>query len=96
MLVAFAVIGLFAAVLRWTFGGRGASDPPAVGDPDDFGLLTPVAVVETDAEAQRLRARLADAGIRATSTLGADGRHRVLVFSSELERARNVGGLSAP
>jgi hypothetical protein len=94
MLVAFAMIGLFAAVLRWTFGGKGISDPPEPGKPDDFGLLTPVAVLETAAEAQRLRALLTDAGIRATRTLGADGRHRVLVFSSELERARKVGGLS--
>jgi hypothetical protein len=95
MLVAFALIGLFAVVLRWTFGGKQTMDPPEPGDPDDFGLLTPVAVVESATEAQRLRALLTDAGIRATRTLGADGRHRVLVFSSELERARNVGGLSA-
>jgi hypothetical protein len=94
MLVVFVVIGLLVAVLRWTFSGSGARNPsePA---PDDFGLLTPVAVLETAEEAQRIRALLTEAGIRATRTVGSDGRHRVLVFSAELDRARNVGGWSA-
>ena len=95
MLVVFVVVGLLVAALRWTFGGQTVRNPPEPGTPDDFGLLTPVAVVETAEEAQRLRALLTDAGIRATRTVGSDGRHRVLVFSAELDRARHVGGWSA-
>ena len=61
---------------------------------DDFGLLAAVAVVESAAEAQRIRTVLRAAGIRATTTVGRDGRHRVLVFQNELLRARRVGGWS--
>ncbi len=65
---------------------------PAVAQGDDFGLLAPVAVTDGPDEAELLKARLADAGIRATTTRGRDGRYRVLVFASELDRARRVGG----
>ena len=61
VLIAFAVIGLFAFVLRWAFRhdskdslGFGvldtATEAPS-GEPDDFGLLSTVAVVETQDEA---------------------------------------------
>jgi len=63
-------------------------------DSDDFGLLAPVAVVDTAEEAQRVQSRLAEAGIKATSSVGTGGRHRVLVFETELNRARRVGGWS--
>jgi hypothetical protein len=69
--------------------------PPAPSggeDADDFGLLAPVAVTDDADEAARLKARLAEAHIRATTTQGADGRYRVLVFATELDRARRVGG----
>src|SRR6185436_5495808 len=94
MLIAFGVIALLALLLRWTFAGSELPSPAEPGAPDDFGLLTPVAVVDTAEEAQRLRALLADAGIRATRSVGSDGRHRVLVFAAEAERARRVGGWS--
>jgi hypothetical protein len=61
---------------------------------EDFGLLTPVVTVETAAMADRVRARLRAAGIRATTSRGQDGRYRVLVFSSDLRRARRVEGSS--
>lgn len=64
-------------------------------DADDFGLLAPVAVVDTAEEAQRVQSMLAEAGIKATSSVGTGGRHRVLVFEAELNRARRVGGWSA-
>ena len=83
-----------------------ATDPPAVNTstngspaipsssagPDDYGLLSSVAAVDTAQEAARVRSLLADAGIRATTTVGVDGRHRVLVFNAELHRARRVAG----
>ena len=60
--------------------------------PEDYGLLASVAAVDTAEEAARVRSLLANAGIRATTTVGFDGRHRVLVFSAELHRARRVAG----
>jgi hypothetical protein len=94
-LIAFLMIGLLGFVLRWTFGRdkRMPLWPPT--DPEDFGLLAPVATVDTADEASRIKAMLAEAGIKATTSPGMDGRHRVLVFASELDRARRVGGWSA-
>src|SRR5262245_45277121 len=57
-----------------------SEDPaPATAPDDDFGLLSPVAVTDDPEVAARLKARLADARIRATTTRGRDGRYRVLV-----------------
>jgi hypothetical protein len=95
-LIAFLMIGLLGFILRWTFSrDQGTPAWPPSGDPEDFGLLTAVATVDTADEAARIRAMLADAGIKATTAAGADGRHRVLVFSAELDRARRVTGWSA-
>jgi hypothetical protein len=97
-LIAFLMIGLLGFVLRWTFArdkGMPMWPPAEPSDSDDFGLLAPVATVDTADEAARLRAMLAEAGIKATTTAAPAGRYRVLVFSSELDRARRVGGWSA-
>jgi hypothetical protein len=70
-----------------------ALTPPDVPlQPDDYGLLAIVAAVDSAQEAARVRVLLTEAGIRATTTVGADGKHRVLVFRSELHRARRVAG----
>ena len=97
-LIAFLMIGLLGFVLRWTFGRDKSMPvwpPTEPSDPDDFGLLAPVATVDTADEAVQVRAMLAEAGIKATTAAGPDGRHRVLVFASELDRARRVGGWSS-
>jgi hypothetical protein len=103
------MIGLFGLVLRWTFSrDRRATEPwpappPAAsatgsgsssGSSADFGLLAPVAVVDTADEAAQVRELLSAAGIRSTENVDEDGRHRVLVFSTELDRARRVSGWS--
>jgi hypothetical protein len=62
---------------------------------DDFGLLDVAAIVDTADTAEQIRAVLADAGIRATVAPAADGRVRVLVFETEVARARRVVGGSA-
>jgi hypothetical protein len=94
-LIAFLMIGLLGFILRWTFSrDQGAPAWPS-SDPEDFGLLAPVATVDTADEASRVKAMLAEAGIKATTSVSPDGRHRVLVFSTELDRARRVGGWSA-
>ena len=97
MLIAFAVIALLGLLLRWTFA-RSRSGPDAAWPTDDpdYGLLVPVAIVDTLGEALRMRSRLAEAGIKATTAYGADGRQRVLVFPAELPDARRVAGLTGP
>jgi hypothetical protein len=61
---------------------------------DDYGLLVPAATVDTDEQATRIRDLLSAAGIRATTSVGSDGRRRVLVFPRDLGRARRVAGSS--
>jgi cytoskeletal protein RodZ len=68
----------------------GPAHEPAVRE--DYGLLAPVARVATAEQADEMRAVLARDGIRATRARGADGRYRVLVFASELHRARRIAG----
>jgi hypothetical protein len=69
--------------------GHGQTAPP----PDeDYGLLRPALVAEDLTGAGAVRARLAEAGIRATLSTGLDGRTRVLVFAEELDRARRLVG----
>ena len=67
-----------------------AAVPPA----EDFGLLAPVAVVDTEDEAAQVRELLTAAGIRNTLNVTNSGRLRVLVFTAELDRARRVSGWS--
>ncbi len=87
--VAFAVVGLLALLLRWTFR-RGTSlvaPRPKAGAPDDYGLLVAVASPPSFAEAELIRARLAAQGIRATLAPTTEGP-RVLVFPDEARTAR--------
>ena len=89
LVVAFAVVGLLALLLRWTFN-RGTSlvaPRPKPGDPDDYGLLVAVASPATFAEAELIRARLAGQGIRATLAPTTQGP-RVMVFPDEARTAR--------
>jgi hypothetical protein len=87
--VAFAVVGLLALLLRWTFrrGGSLVAPRPRVGDPDDYGLLVPVAAPPSFAEAELIRARLEGVGIRATLAPTTQGP-RVMVFPDEARTAR--------
>jgi hypothetical protein len=94
ILGALLMLGVVLLALRWTFGTGRDQPAPYVRDPDDptgDGLLTEVSRVPTEAAAQVLRSRLADAGIRAT--IGrAGGAYRLLVFPSDLVNARLVVG----
>jgi hypothetical protein len=95
-LIAFGVVAALIAVLRWAFDSDIAGTEAklfAAANDDDFGLLGVAGVVESDDEAETVRAVLADAGIRATTSRKADGRVRILVFASELEQARRLAGL---
>jgi hypothetical protein len=90
-LVAFAVIGILAAILRWASSSEFKTVVPDR-TTDDFGLLTPVATVEDRAVARSLRELLGRAGIRATVAPAGDGWVHVLVFETELDRARRLTG----
>jgi hypothetical protein len=90
-IIAFGVVAGLAAVLRWTFDAD-VSTFPDRSDPEDFGLLRPVATVEDAVTARALRQTLSEAGIRATLGLSPDNRVHVLVFATELDRARRLVG----
>lgn len=104
-LVAFVLVGILAAMLRWTLGresdartGRGRGerllDPldRQLDDCEDYGLLTAAARTDDRDTAEDFRRLLDEAGIRATLAPALDGRYRVLVFPEELGRARRLVG----
>jgi hypothetical protein len=99
ILIIAAVVALLALILRWTFGrGRDAKAVIWPTDrrsntPADYGLLAAAATVVSEDEARRVRDILGLAGIKATvAPDAASNRWKVLVFSSELHRARRVAG----
>ena len=104
-LIAVGLVGLLGAVfwrlgLQGTFaredGGDRCADGLAIfGEPDDYGLLCPVAVTDDPDVADEIRRLLGAAGIRATEAVDRDGRTAVLVFAEEFEAARRLVGGSA-
>lgn len=89
--VAVLLIAVFALILRWAFG-RGSSvvaAPPKPGGQDEYGLLVPVAAPPTYVEAELLRRRLEDLGIRATLATTTDGP-RLMVWPADAARARSL------
>lgn len=90
-LVALGGLAVLSLLLRWAFS-RGQSvvaAPARPGDPDQYGLLAPVATPPTYAEGEVLRLRLEAAGVRATLAMTNDGP-RVMVWPSDEARARQV------
>lgn len=88
-LVALVLVAVLAVLLRWAFG-RGHSlvqRRPRAGAETDYGLLVPVAEPGTFIEAEVLRRRLLDAGLRATLAPTTQGP-RVLVFPEDERTAR--------
>jgi hypothetical protein len=88
-LAALAVVGILVLLLRWAFG-RGRSvvaGPGRTGRPDEYGLLVTVAEPGTFVEAEMLRRRLLDHGVRATLAPTTEGP-RVLVFPADERTAR--------
>ncbi|GAB3518813.1 hypothetical protein GCM10027575_43860 [Phytohabitans suffuscus] len=87
-LIAFAVVGTMAAVLRRALGRDQvrAARPLA----EDFGLLRVAALVDRLEVAQAVRSTLRRAGIRSTLSTGLDGLIKILVFPDDAGRARRV------
>ena len=88
-LIAIAVLLVLMVLLRWTWakGHSLVARAPRRGEPDDYGLLVPVASPASFAEAELIRARLVGQGVRATLAPTTDGP-RVLVFHEEARTAR--------
>ena len=90
-MVAVVLIGLFALILRWAFG-RGASvvaAPPKPGAEHEYGLLVAVAAPPTYVEAELMRRRLEDQGVRTTLATTTDGP-RLMVWPADEARARSL------
>jgi hypothetical protein len=91
-LVAMAVVGLLALVLRWVVPNRPSAASPARLEAvkrRDYGLLVPVATPQDEVEAEFVRATLMRFGIR-TTLARTDTGLRVMVFPEEAARARSV------
>jgi hypothetical protein len=58
-------------------------------DAAELGLLTVIATVDR-AGATARRKTLADGGVRASTSLRRDGRYDLLVFTQDVERAREL------
>jgi hypothetical protein len=90
-LAALAAVGVLMLLLRWAFstGHSLVERRPDVGSPEQYGLLVPVAEPPTFVEAEVVRRRLSDAGLRATLAPTTEGP-RVLVFPEDVKAARLV------
>lgn len=90
-LLAFGALGVLVLLLRWAFGhGTSLVERRArPGSPQEYGLLVPVAEPPTFVEAELIRRRLLDAGLRATLAPTTQGP-RVMVFPRDLGTARTV------
>ncbi len=107
-LIAFALIGVLAGVLRWGIDRDGAVDDwdsdgwdgldvlTAGPADDDYGLLSPAALADDADVADEVRRLLTAAGIRSTQAVRYDGRIVVLVFADQVDEARRLaaGGSS--
>jgi hypothetical protein len=90
-LLAVALVGLFALILRWAFS-RGSSvvaAAPRVGNDGEYGLLVAVASPATHMEGEMLRLRLEGSGVRANLATTLEGP-RVMVWPDDVAKAREV------
>ena len=78
-------------VLRWAFarGGSVVERPAKTGNPDEYGMLVPVASPGNYIEGEVMRRSLVDAGLRASLAQTNDGP-RVMVWPKDVEVAKQV------
>jgi hypothetical protein len=102
-LIAFALVGVLAGVLSWSFDG----DPDPLDDlyadgldlldtVDDYGLLIPAALADHPDTVDEVRRLLRAAGIRSTQAFRPDGRIAVLVFPESVDEARRLAAGGSP
>lgn len=91
-IAAIGVVVLLTIAARWAFRpsrpNRSVQRMDAT-DARELGLLIVVATVDR-ATAVTRRGQLAAAGIRASTSLRADGRFDLLVFTQDVDRAREL------
>ena len=87
--LALAAIGVIILLLRWAFssGHSLVERRPTRGTEREYGLLVTVAAPKTFVEAEVLRRKLEDAGLRATLAPTVQGP-RVMVFPEDASVAR--------
>jgi hypothetical protein len=91
--IALACLGVLVLLLRWTFSrGHSLVERHAQsGSPQEYGLLVQVAAPATVIEAEMIRRRLVDAGLRATLAPTTQGP-AVMVFSEDQTAALQLLG----
>jgi len=92
-LIALLALGVLVLVMRWVFKPsrprRGPLQRPVdASDAVELGLLTVISTSLPRIDALRLRARLGDENIRSSMSRRRDGRYDVLVFNTDVDRAR--------
>lgn len=78
-------------ILRWAFarGGSVVERPAKTGNPDEYGMLVPVASPSNYIEGEVMRRSLVDAGLRASLAQTNDGP-RIMVWPKDVESARKI------
>ena len=93
LMLAVVAVGVLVLLLRWAYSGSGRSSlverHPRTGHSNEYGLLVAVSAPGTYIEAEVLRRRLEDGGIRATLVTTTDGP-RLMVFSEHESVARQL------
>lgn len=89
--IALIALLVLMGIARLSFGprGRNAKLPPGSRRVVDLGLLVPLRTLPTAEDAEQLRARLRENGVRASVSTEAHG-YVVLVFRNDEPRAREI------
>jgi hypothetical protein len=89
LVLPFLIVGAIVLLYRW--GSRASRSfvprTPRPGQPDEYGLLVPVAAPADNAEALRLTALLDEADVRNTLVRTVQGP-RIMVWGDQAHRAR--------
>jgi hypothetical protein len=89
--VAFSGLGIMVLILRWAFarGGSVVERPAKTGNPDEYGMLVPIASPTNYIEGEVMRRSLIDAGLRASLAQTNEGP-RIMVWPKDVESARKI------
>lgn len=89
--MAFSGLGIMVLVLRWAFarGGSVVERPAKTGNPDEYGMLVPIASPTNYIEGEVMRRSLIDAGLRASLAQTNEGP-RIMVWPKDVESARKI------
>lgn len=91
-IIAFLGLGLMIFILRWAHSNKKVSlieRPSKPSDPNDYGVLVPIAFPDDYATGEILKRKLQDSNIKATLTFTIDGP-RILVWPEDENIARQI------